>query len=1031
MILMIRSAHGQCAGNTWSHFIAAPGVDVVHRVAVHPNGDIYLAGTTSSFTFGEKIFLTRYTQDTILVWAKTYTLTGNDGGFSVDITVGSSGFLYMTCIVNMGLGSDAALMKLDEDGNVQWTRRAIPLSAYAEGRAVIEAPYGDVFMAGSTNSIGAGNSDAYVARFSPNGDLIWLNSYGGSGFDHFTHIDRLADDTYILGSQTSSFNGPTRKGFIARIDADGNVVGAMQHGGLVYDDYNDAYQNSDGSYLRIGYTDSYGPGGRDVLAVLADSVGNVYWSRAYGTASGNESGMNAVSDGTGGWFIAAYAGTQRDYHVLHILSDGSLAGVHHINGLFIHQTSVWTHTLYPALGEGYLLAGATMNSQGSSGWDIGIVKLDLCGENSCEMVEVSWTETDFAIPEQVIPLTISGSSMDVNAINTVVDDVTVTVVDQDHTIDCDSCPTQLLYPDTVVCSGSMVMFDIVGDTSLFQDWAWEWDMGDGQQSNAPGGLEHTYSDPGIYEVHVIAALDSGQCSDSTSFFVTVIDPPAIDLGPDIIECSSNVPVIFATSLVGIDHLWQDGSSGETMEASASGIYWVEVGAGDCYSSDTIVVELQDPTTFELGNDTVICDGSTMELGPLPWPVLWSEGTLGDQISIAAPGQYWAIYDDQVCINTDTIQIFEVTAPEVVLGPDTILCNAISFEIVPLIAEGGLYEWSTGSEAASITVDSSGFYSLGTFNECGSSIDTIEVVLVQPFLVDFGPDTVICGSSSYTLDPGFASENTTWSNGQQSSDLIVTAPGIYWVVVDIDGCIGSDSINVGWVDLPQLDLPSDTILCEAASVTLNAIAGTGDQIIWQDGSVGPTLIATAPGTYTASTQNGCGAISDSVQVLALPEFPYPMDLSICIGSTALISLEGAVSEVLWSNGWTEHSVHLPEGDYSFNAVDQYGCSHTGTFSVEVDHQNDGISYVPNTFTPNGDGCNDTFLVIGADRENFDLTIFNRWGQLIFQSNDPLIGWDGQYSGERSPDGTYLYILNSKSECDDTRTDVRRGHITLLR
>ena len=89
------------------------------------------------------------------------------------------------------------------------------------------------------------------------------------------------------------------------------------------------------------------------------------------------------------------------------------------------------------------------------------------------------------------------------------------------------------------------------------------------------------------------------------------------------------------------------------------------------------------------------------------------------------------------------------------------------------------------------------------------------------------------------------------------------------------------------------------------------------------------------------------------------------------------------------------------------------------------------YVPNVFTPNGDGVNDVYFLMSTNITSFNLNIFNRWGQLIFNSNHPSKGWDGSYGGKEVPDGVYIYIIDAKGIDDviykKTGHEIGRAHV----
>ncbi|MBK8499426.1 MAG: gliding motility-associated C-terminal domain-containing protein [Flavobacteriales bacterium] len=79
----------------------------------------------------------------------------------------------------------------------------------------------------------------------------------------------------------------------------------------------------------------------------------------------------------------------------------------------------------------------------------------------------------------------------------------------------------------------------------------------------------------------------------------------------------------------------------------------------------------------------------------------------------------------------------------------------------------------------------------------------------------------------------------------------------------------------------------------------------------------------------------------------------------------------------------------------------------------------------------DGINDGFKVVGAEQDEFELSIFNRWGESVFNSVDPGAAWDGSYSGAMVPDGTYVYMLRYRDSCNGTGRMERIGHVTVLR
>lgn len=133
---------------------------------------------------------------------------------------------------------------------------------------------------------------------------------------------------------------------------------------------------------------------------------------------------------------------------------------------------------------------------------------------------------------------------------------------------------------------------------------------------------------------------------------------------------------------------------------------------------------------------------------------------------------------------------------------------------------------------------------------------------------------------------------------------------------------------------------------------------------------------------------------------------------------------------------EHPTHIyPEqaGHYYATLIvaNSHGCTDTTTQLIIVENQ--VIYYIPNTFTPDGDLFNPTFLPVftaGFDIYNYNLIVFNRWGEILFESNNAEVGWDGTYGGMPSPDGTYIWQIQFK-ELDKDKHVLIRGHFNLLR
>jgi len=205
-------------------------------------------------------------------------------------------------------------------------------------------------------------------------------------------------------------------------------------------------------------------------------------------------------------------------------------------------------------------------------------------------------------------------------------------------------------------------------------------------------------------------------------------------------------------------------------------------------------------------------------------------------------------------------------------------------------------------------------------------------------------------------------------------------------------------------------------------------------LWQDGSTESSLLATEPGTYsvTISDESGACAVSDTVVIEAIPLLDIgPADTLLCNPDGLLLTAdlpEGATYR--WQDGSTAAEFLVQEpGTYTVEA--QLGeCTQTDSITVRLC---DPCLEIPNAFTPDGDDLNDTFRpYFGCIITNYDFKIYNRWGQVVFESTTPNEAWDGQVNGNPAPSDAYVYVLNyERLEEGQSIADVRRGEVLLLR
>jgi len=305
---------------------------------------------------------------------------------------------------------------------------------------------------------------------------------------------------------------------------------------------------------------------------------------------------------------------------------------------------------------------------------------------------------------------------------------------------------------------------------------------------------------------------------------------------------------------------------------------------------------------------------------------------------------------------------------------------------------------------------------------------VEYVSETP--VNLGNDTILCAGEELILDPGIAGATIFWKNGSTDPTLSIKLPGTYWVEVSKDGCEYKDTVAVDFTTLP-FDLGSELKLCEGETTTVN-IPLTNATIVWQDGSTGSSFTIVSPGLIWANVSQGGCSRTDTllVEYQPGPLDPLPDTGYICENEGVWFNAQFDGATYQWQDGSTEHN---------FKAV------RPGTYHVEVQVGNcvfeDEVElracelclYVPNVFSPNGDGINDEFRgFVGCEIQNYQQSVFDRWGNLVFQSNSPNIGWNGQVGGREAMQGVFSYRIEFDYEDNsEVKHQVRLGTVNLLR
>jgi gliding motility-associated-like protein len=507
----------------------------------------------------------------------------------------------------------------------------------------------------------------------------------------------------------------------------------------------------------------------------------------------------------------------------------------------------------------------------------------------------------------------------------------------------------------------------------------------------------------------------------------ILQQPNVDFGPDTTLCN-NGNLLLNLTTTNATYLWQDNSTGPTFNVNQTGIYWAEVTVNSCSSSDTIVVSLSN-LSVDLGNDTSLCIAGANLILDATAPnanYIWQNNSNASVFFVTQPGKYWVEVSDNNCTVSDTIFVSYPNL-SVDLGQDTSLCAGENL-FLNVTTPSASYKWQDNSTGPTLNTNQAGKYWVEiTVNNCSAS-DTI-IVTLNNSLVDLGKDTILCSGANLFIDVATPNASYLWQDNSVSSSFNITQAGIYWVKVEVNNCIVSDTIVVDYINLP-VNLGNDTSLCSGANLMLD-VTWQNATYLWQDNSADPTFNVTEPGKYWVElTFNNCTA-SDTILVnLAELNVTLGNDTSICFDDLFILNAAAPNATYLWLNDTTKPIINVDKpGIYSVVVTNQ--CE-TKTYSITISSNFCGECYLyfPNAFTPNNDNVNDTFFPKSiCTFVDYELTIYNRWGETIYKTNDFEKGWNGEAFNSEVNTGVYVYNISYKFQ-GEKKSSVH-GRITLIR
>jgi gliding motility-associated-like protein len=648
---------------------------------------------------------------------------------------------------------------------------------------------------------------------------------------------------------------------------------------------------------------------------------------------------------------------------------------------------------------------------------------------------------------------------------------TVQVTDQYGCINNDSIRILVnaaagnISPDTAICINDAARLRINGGVSY--NW---WPATDLSCTNCPTPVA-TPSSTITYSVQV---TDANGCRDTAGVTVTVNPLPVVSAGADATICSGDNATLNGVAPTATVFTWTPASglsnasiATPTASPAITTTYVLAVeDANTCKNRDTVVVTVNQRPNTNAGNDVSICAGDSIQMNaggaasytwtpagglscnncpnPLAYPTSTTTYTVR---GVAANG---CTRDDQVTVTVNSLPVISITPPTTICVGDNIQLSAsgaITYQWLPatgLNNPGIANPVATPAQTTTYTV--TGTNAAGCVDQA-----SVTITVASPATIIVSADTSVCPGQSVQLS---ASGGTTYNwtppldiVGPQTATPLVTPSQsrTYTVdIVDANGCDIQEDVTITLYVPADPVAGSDTTICFGEQIPL--FAGNGISYVWSPATEidDPTAATTtaSPSQTTVFTvsiidANGCpNSDQVTITVIQLPNVDAGPDISIYDGSPVVLQATGAASYVWWPSLWvsdttSDRTFAYPEDTITYYVLgtDAFGCQQIDSVTVFV--LPTPKYFVPNAFSPNGDGQNDVFTV--QFPENFNLLsmkIFNRWGEMVYQTDNMGQPWTGLTAdGQPAPIGTYVYWLEGADDIGNPL--LRQGNLLLLR
>lgn len=346
-------------------------LDMGYSIQQTIDGGYIITGSTESYGSGDAdVYLIKTDANGDSLWTKTFGGPGQDYGSSLQIT-SDGGYIITGRTEHANGNKDVYLMKTDVNGDSLWTKTYGGTSVDF-GLFVQQTSDGGFIITGATESYGNGGRDVYLIKTDINGDSLWTKTFGGTAFDIGNCVQQTTDGGYIIVGGTNSFGNGNRDAYLIKTDGNGLEQWNQTFGGIEFDVGSNVKQTTVGDYIFTGRTASFGAGNKDVYLVKTDASGVEQWHQTFG---GSAFDLGTCVDQTtdGGYIICggtdSYGAGARDLYL--IKTDGN--GLEQWNETFGGSSFEMASSMQLNFDGSYIIIGGT-ESYGAGDRDVFLIK---------------------------------------------------------------------------------------------------------------------------------------------------------------------------------------------------------------------------------------------------------------------------------------------------------------------------------------------------------------------------------------------------------------------------------------------------------------------------------------------------------------------------------------------------------------------------------------------------------------------------------------------------------------------------------